>query len=118
MKKIGEHDLILIARLTQITKNRETKLGSRIKKILIKVLSRETLVQQVPNQVLKFSKLDRIRPKTPLDKVLTRIVKELKKTSRGTQEEACMMTMVSTFTKMVRLWIHMATTSTKKVMIS
>ena len=75
-------------------------------------------MQQVLNQVLKFSKLDRIRPKTPLDKVLTRIVKELKKTSRGTQEEACMMTMVSTFTKMVRLWIHMATTSTKKVMMN
>ena len=117
-RKIGERDLILIARLIKLTKNRETKLGSRIKKILIKVLRRETLVQQVPNQVLKFSKLDRIRPKTPLDKVLTRIVKELKKTSRGTQEEACMMMMVSTFTKMVRLWIHMATTLTKKVMMN
>lgn len=118
MKKIGEHDLILKARLIKLTKNRETKLGSRIKRILIRVLKRETLVQQVLNQVLKYSKLDRIRPKTPLDKILTRIVKELKKTSRGTQEEACMMMMVSTFTKMVLLWIHMATTSTKKVMMN
>ena len=75
-------------------------------------------MQQVLNQVLKYSKLDRIRPKTLLDKILTRIVKELKKTSRGTQEEACMMMMVSTFTKMVLLWIHMATTLTKKVMMN
>ena len=118
MKKIGEHDLILKARLIQLTKNRETRLGSRIKRILIRVLRRETLVQQVLNQVLKYSKLDRIRPKTPLDKILTKIVKELKKTSRGTQEEACMMMMVSTFIKMVRLWIHMATTLTKKVMMN
>jgi hypothetical protein len=118
MKKIGERDLILIARLIKLTKNRETRLGSRIKRILIRVLKRETLVQQVLNQVLKCSKLDRILPKTPLDKILTRIVKELKKTSRGTQEEACMMMMVSTFIKMVRLWIHMATTSTKKVLMN